>query len=518
MRRKLFLLSVAVERSTMSLPLAAGILKAELDAAASLQGSLETQLLDLTLADSSASAAESVREPGALVGVSAYLWNETWLLDFARSLRSALPGAVLFAGGPQAQAAPAAFFEAGYSFVAAGDGEALIVPLLERLLRGETPSDLPGILTAEAFAALSGAAPGSGFAPVFLDDLGGRPSPFLSGSLDLLSHPGVLWETTRGCPYSCAFCYESRGRKQVRLRPLETLEAELALFAASGVRRVFVLDPSFNVNRKRALEVLGLIARTAPELSFTFEIRGEALDEELAEAFARIGSSLQIGLQSSDPEVLRQVDRDFNSVRFTEGCSLLREAGAVYGFDLIYGLPGDSFEGFLRSLDFALGLVPANLDVFPLAVLPGTVLADKASSWVSPTTGSRPSSSGGLRTFLRQTSSGRGSSKPPATNSIPAARPRLGSSSSPNLSASGPRRSSWPSPPPSTPVLRSPGPRPSSNASTGKGEGKDFFPRPGATFASLPPSAGPWKARRPWSLSRRPTLPVPRPASCSRPE
>ena len=50
-------------------------------------------------------------------------------------------------------------------------------------------------------------------------------------------------------------------------------------------------------------------------------------------------------------------------------------------FDLIYGLPGDTLAGFKRSLDFALGLGPNHLDVFRLAVLPGTELADKAAQF-----------------------------------------------------------------------------------------------------------------------------------------
>jgi hypothetical protein len=52
----------------------------------------------------------------------------------------------------------------------------------------------------------------------------------------------------------------------------------------------------------------------------------------------------------------------------------------VFGFDLIYGLPGDTLAGFRDSLDFALGLYPNHLDIFPLAVLPGTALAARAVS------------------------------------------------------------------------------------------------------------------------------------------
>jgi hypothetical protein len=57
----------------------------------------------------------------------------------------------------------------------------------------------------------------------------------------------------------------------------------------------------------------------------------------------------------------------------------LNEAGAVFGFDLMYGLPDDSFAGFRQSLDFAMGLYPNHLDIFPLALLPGTRLAARAA-------------------------------------------------------------------------------------------------------------------------------------------
>jgi hypothetical protein len=63
------------------------------------------------------------------------------------------------------------------------------------------------------------------------------------------------------------------------------------------------------------------------------------------------------------------------------GINHLNREGTAFGLDLIYGLPGDSLSGFRRSLDFALSLYPNNLDLFPLAVLPGTALADKAAQF-----------------------------------------------------------------------------------------------------------------------------------------
>jgi hypothetical protein len=112
---------------------------------------------------------------------------------------------------------------------------------------------------------------------------------------------------------------------------------------------------------------------------FHFEVRYEFLDAESAQLFAAISCSLQIGLQSASPRVLGTVGRTFDAKDFSRKIALLNRAGVTFGFDLIYGLPGDSLPEFRKSLDFALGQYPNQLDIFPLAVLPGTPLASKGA-------------------------------------------------------------------------------------------------------------------------------------------
>ena len=75
-------------------------------------------------------------------------------------------------------------------------------------------------------------------------------------------------------------------------------------------------------------------------------MRSEFIDAEMARLFARLNCSLQIGLQSADPRVHKEVRRIFSPSDFMAKVALLNEAGAIFGFDLIYGLPGDTLRGF----------------------------------------------------------------------------------------------------------------------------------------------------------------------------
>nr|NIS39767.1 B12-binding domain-containing radical SAM protein [Desulfuromonadales bacterium] len=117
-----------------------------------------------------------------------------------------------------------------------------------------------------------------------------------------------------------------------------------------------------------------LIRRKAPHIHFHFEGKSEFLDREMIGLLGEIDCSLQLGLQSIHPQVLHHIGRGFDAQDFCSKAEGLSAEGVTFGLDLIYGLPGDTLEGFRGSLDTALSLAPNHLDIFRLAVLPGTVL------------------------------------------------------------------------------------------------------------------------------------------------
>ena len=309
-----------------------------------------------------------------LIGFSMYAWNRCMCRDIADELRRQMPLITLFAGGPEATADPAGVLAGdSFDFLISGEGEGSFAALCARLAQGASFDGIPGIATrTESGVSLIAACP--------LADLDTIPSPWLNGTLHTEDYPGILWQLSRGCGFSCDFCFDSRGSHGVRRFSLERIEAELRHFASHGVSQVFVLDSTFNHDQRRAKTILRMIKKIAPQIHFHFEVRSEFIDREMAELFAGIICSLQIGLQSADQQVLKQVGRSFRRDDFVSRTMLLNESGAIFGFDLMFGLPGDTLAGFRESLDFALGLYPNHLDIFPLAILPGTALAARAGS------------------------------------------------------------------------------------------------------------------------------------------
>ena len=362
--KKIVFPTIHLEPSTRAVPLAAACLKAVLVG-------YDTVLMDFFLDDSPRMIRDKIlQESPDAVGFPVYLWNRSLVLKVISELHSENPNLFLIAGGPEVTASPGNFMSDCTCLDAAvqGEGEPVIQALLDALLKDQPIPDLPGIWTPERKDSRL----------VYVPDLNAIESPLLSGAVDLTVNTGLLWELARGCPFACDFCFESKGSGKIRTISLDRIEAELDLIEQNEVQQVFVLDPTFNINKKRVLSILELIRSRTPHTYFYFEVRSEFLDEEMVAAFSGISCTLQVGLQSSSEKVLGLVNRTINQEKFSEKMELLNQYGISFGLDLIYGLPGDSLEGFCQSLNFALNQEPNHLDIFPLAVLPGTVLYDNA--------------------------------------------------------------------------------------------------------------------------------------------
>ncbi len=355
-----------VRRSAQAVPLAAACL------AASLPQELrrDARLVDLFPEQSQQAMADAVLASAPdLVAFPTYVWNRDQVASLTRRLRQARPALFMVAGGPEATADPEGLLREGeLDAVIRGEGEATFRELVRRLAEGGEPREVAGVTRRTAEGLVNEPDRSA------VDELDALPSPWLSGVLTPEAGSGVLWETSRGCPFGCDFCFDARGSRGVRHLGEERLEAELALFVRAGVAQVWVLDSTFNFPPVRGKRLLRLIAERAPHIHFHFEAKADFLDRETARLLSRLSCSVQIGLQSARPEVLRNIHRTLDPAAFCSKVHLLSAEGVTFGLDVIYGLPGDDHQGFRQSLDTALAMAPNHLEMFPLAVLPGTPL------------------------------------------------------------------------------------------------------------------------------------------------
>lgn len=296
-----------------------------------------------------------------MVGFSVFSWNLERSLYLAPELKRRRPGITILAGGPEITPDNALAADDAFDIRICGDGEAVFRRLLTEPMPG------PGAVLSEPAGRL----------------FTGAASPYAAGLLEPELEDLVLLETQRGCPYHCGFCYYNKSRDRLSVVPDETVLAGMDWAVRRGVSELFLLDPSLNA-RPGLKRLLREMTRRYPDrlLSIESEIRAEAVDAELADLFAAAGfTEFEIGLQTITPEALAVMRRPTDRKRFLEGARLLSAAGVRAKIDLMIGLPGDTPDGFRRSVDFVAenGLAD-DVQVFHLAVLPGTAFRAEARS------------------------------------------------------------------------------------------------------------------------------------------
>lgn len=318
-----------------------------------------------------------------IVSFSCYIWNVTQTLRMARWLKRLFPGVVVVLGGQEVTNTGEEFVRdhPAVDFVVDGEGEETYRALLRMLLTRE-PRDVKNV------PGLIGRSDDRAEKRMLLDDLESVPSLFSIFRHDPRrlrkigrSRLGYLVETARGCPFKCAFCFESDKFRTVRLFPIERVADEIIGMSFLGIRKFHILDPVLcNSDHERLRKLAGIIRRAngAGNTEFSVEVYAELLKEDMLDSLD-VFYSFDVGLQSCNPAVLRRIDRYFNEEKFLHGLELLRKRGKFYAVYLIYGLPGETLFSFMKTLRFVIGLQPPQLYINHLCVLRGTPLRNAAA-------------------------------------------------------------------------------------------------------------------------------------------
>lgn len=259
--------------------------------------------------------------------------------------------------GTFAAAVPDFFAEAA-DFVVRGE----IENIAPTLARGETPR---GLVSAG-----------------FVEDLDALPYPrwdqfdIRRFRYQIITSKGITLPMlgSRGCPYTCSYCPYLVNSKY-RVRSPESIVDEISyLVRAYGVRGVSFRDPNLTFNKERAQEFAELLLRRNLDVRWSMEARTDRLDEELIRILFRSGlRSVEVGVESADPKVLRQngrkTDPRSHQERMIAYCHRL---GIRVIANYTLGLPNDTVDGIRETIRYAKKLNTFAIQFTVTTPYPGT--------------------------------------------------------------------------------------------------------------------------------------------------
>ncbi|MFC1590927.1 B12-binding domain-containing radical SAM protein [Thermodesulfobacteriota bacterium] len=196
--------------------------------------------------------------------------------------------------------------------------------------------------------------------------------------------------TSRGCPYSCHYCYNSYRRKQykgkgryLRARSIENVIEELVLAKKTfpNLSRINFWDDSFVARKLDDFKIFKKLYREKIGLPFFALIEPMAFDFEKIKMLREAGlAALQVGIQTGSERVNREVyNRNISNRKVIEVTKQIRELGIDVTYDVIFNNPYETEQDVAETVKLFLQFPqPAFLQGFNLIFYPGTEITDRA--------------------------------------------------------------------------------------------------------------------------------------------
>ena len=206
------------------------------------------------------------------------------------------------------------------------------------------------------------------------------PSPYLEGILPVDPSP-LFYETNRGCPYRCSFCYWGNGNPKIYRMSLDRVREEMEFFAKNKVRAFWIADANFGIFPTDA-EIAEMMSEINARYGFPFTHVGvnwakNSSDRviEIASVLrqGRMSTSMTLAIQSVTPQAEKK-SRRYSMVpsKFVSLIRTAEEKEIDTYTDLIWGLPGETIDDFLDGLDTVIHTGVPCIHIHQLALLPGT--------------------------------------------------------------------------------------------------------------------------------------------------
>ncbi|MDR0818550.1 MAG: radical SAM protein [Oscillospiraceae bacterium] len=196
----------------------------------------------------------------------------------------------------------------------------------------------------------------------------------------------ALLKIQDGCENYCSYCIIPFARGRCKSLPIENAVAQVERFLSEGVKETIITGIEIasygkDLPEKPDLsEIVREIAAKVPKMRLQLgSLEPRVITREFCEAIqGKVVGKFHLSLQSGCDSVLRRMNRRYDTARFTDSVTLLREffPGAFLSADVIVGFPGETDAEFNTGVEFVRSCGFDHLHVFPYSPRPGTKAAE----------------------------------------------------------------------------------------------------------------------------------------------
>lgn len=293
-----------------------------------------------------------------IVGVSITSPQKNEAFEIAKFLKR--KGKITLAGGPHATHAPEECKKNGFDYVFKGEADTTLPVFLYYKQKGSHRYPSPIITPEEVYDIDSFPYPDRDALPIknYHYQIDGKDATVIM--------------TSRGCPYTCAYCAKST--KKFRMQSAErTVDEILFINEKYGFEAFMIFDDVFIADRNRLIQMNSLLSSR----KFTFRCFGRAnlLTDDICLLLKQLGVvEVGVGIESGSNDVLQLNMKGTSRESNLKAVMNLRKHKIRIKAFLIVGLPGETEKTVKETESWIKEAKPDDLDISVFQPLPGSMI------------------------------------------------------------------------------------------------------------------------------------------------
>lgn len=213
------------------------------------------------------------------------------------------------------------------------------------------------------------------------------PFPYDNDDFESLKGKNIYYETSRGCPYKCAYCLSSRIDQKLEFKNIEQVKKELDIIIRHQPKIVKFVDRTFNAVRSHYRQIWEYLVSGYSDsgIRFHFEIYPGLLEKEDFDFLITCPEGLfqfEVGIQSTHEETLKAINRKCLWESIEVNVKRLIELKNIHiHLDLIIGLPYEDIIHLKDSFNRIYSLKADHFQLGILKVLKGTRIYNQVAEY-----------------------------------------------------------------------------------------------------------------------------------------
>lgn len=250
------------------------------------------------------------------------------------------------AGGPHVSCVPEdGLGVASFDHIVVGEGDTVLPDLCEAIGRGAKPARL---IYAEP-----------------LKEIESAPLPYLSSVYEEMvrrKQVGFI-VTSRGCPGKCKYCQPVQRTlygNRVKFRSAANIMREIEYYVEElGVRKFFLMDDMFTVNRARVNELTSMLKERGSPVEYDINARVDFFDQDMCDRLASSGCNLvSFGFESGSDRKLKLMNKQTTRRENLAAGKIWKGTGKLLLANILAAIPGETEEDLEQDFAFVKELDP----------------------------------------------------------------------------------------------------------------------------------------------------------------